>query len=46
MASRRFEVFELRRIIFRMRLGESDREIKNAGLMGRRKASELRRELS
>ena len=42
MANRRFEMFEIRHVITRMRLGESDREIERAGLMGRRKASQLR----
>jgi len=39
MANRRFEMYEIRHVITRMRLGESDREIERAGLMGRRKAS-------
>jgi transposase len=42
MANRRFAVFEIRNVIVRMRLGESDREIARAGLMGRRKAARLR----
>ena len=42
MANRRFEMYEIRHVIIRMRLGESDREIERAGLMGRRKASQLR----
>lgn len=42
MANRRFEMYEIRHVITRMRLGESDREIERAGLMGRRKASQLR----
>lgn len=42
MANRRFEMFEIRNVIMRMRLGESDRKIERAGLMGRRKASQLR----
>jgi transposase len=42
MANRRFEMFEYRQVIYRMRLGESDRAIAKAGLMGRRKAAELR----
>jgi len=35
-------MYEYRQVIYRMRLGESDRSIAKAGLMGRRKASELR----
>lgn len=42
MANRRFEMYEYRNVIARMRLGESDRQIAKAGLMGRTKASELR----
>ncbi|KAF5048898.1 IS21 family transposase ISPpu7 [anaerobic digester metagenome] len=42
MANRRFEMYEIRHVITRMRLGESDREIERAGLMGRRKAGQLR----
>ena len=43
MSNRRFEMYEYRQIIYRMRLGESDRAIAKAGLMGRRKAAELRK---
>ena len=43
MANRRFEMYEYRQVIYRMRLGESNRAIAKAGLMGRRKAAELRR---
>ena len=42
MSNRRFEMYEYRQVIYRMRLGESDRNIAKAGLMGRRKAAELR----
>lgn len=42
MGNRRFEMYEIRHVITRMRLGESDREIERAGLMGRRKAGQLR----
>jgi hypothetical protein len=42
MANRRFEMYEIRHVITRMRLGESDREKERAGLMGRRKAGQLR----
>ena len=43
MANRRFAVHEIRHILARMRLGESDREIAKARLMGRDKAAKLRR---
>ncbi len=42
MANRRFAVHEIRHVIARMRLGESDRQIAKAGLMGRVKAGKLR----
>jgi transposase len=35
-------MYEYRQVIMRMRLGQSDRQIAKAGLMGRKKASELR----
>ncbi len=43
MSNRRFEMYEYRQVIFRMRLGESDRAIAKAGLMDRAKAAELRK---
>ena len=43
MANRRFEMYEYRQVLIRMRLGDSNRAIKNAGLMGRRKIGEVRR---
>jgi transposase len=43
MSNRRFAVHEIRSIISRMRLGETDRQISRAGLMGRNKAAALRR---
>ena len=43
MANRRFAVYEIRNVIARMRLGETDRQISRAGLMGRNKAAVLRR---
>lgn len=43
MGNRRFEMHEYRNIISRMRLGDSDRRIAKAGIMGRTKASELRK---
>ena len=42
MGNRRFEMHDYRHIISRMRLGESDRQIAKAGLMGRNKAADLR----
>lgn len=42
MANRRFEMYEYRQILVRMRLGDTDRAIARAGLMGRRKAGEVR----
>lgn len=43
MANRRFEMFEYRNVLVRMRLGDSNRQIAKAKLMGRRKAEELRK---
>ena len=42
MANRRFEMFEIRHILVRMRQGDSDRAIAKAGLIGRPKAKALR----
>ena len=42
MSNRRFEMHHYRHIIHRMRLGESDRALAKAGLIGRRKAAHLR----
>ena len=42
MGNRRFEMHDYHHIISRMRLGESDRRISKAGLMGRNKAAEFR----
>ncbi len=42
MANRRFAVHEIRNIIVRMRLGESDRQLAKAGLIGRIKAAKIR----
>lgn len=42
MGNRRFEMHEYRYILARMRLGESDRQLAKAGLIGRRKASHFR----
>ena len=46
MANRRFEMYEYRQVIVRMRLGESDRAIAQTGLMGRKKASGVRDQAS
>ena len=43
MSNRRFEMYQYRQVLCRMRLGESDRTIAKAGLMGRRKAADLRK---
>lgn len=43
MTNRRFEMFQFRNVLVRMRLGDSNREIAKAGLMGRRTAEALRR---
>ncbi len=42
MGNRRFEMFQFRQAIVRMRLGDSDRDISRARLMGRKKAGTLR----
>ena len=42
MANKRFEMFEYRHIVVRMRWGDSDRALAKAGLIGRPKAKALR----
>lgn len=42
MANRRFEMYQYRHILSRMRSGESDRDLARAGLVGRKKAGRLR----
>ncbi|VBB42879.1 hypothetical protein TRIP_B240002 [uncultured Desulfatiglans sp.] len=42
MANRRFEMHHYRQVIFRMRMGQSDRAIAKSGLMGRIKCAEVR----
>ena len=42
MSNRRFEMYEYRQVLVRMRQGDSDRQIAKARLMGRNKADELR----
>ena len=44
MANRRFEMFQYQQILFRMRSGESDRDLARAGVVGRRKAGEVRKQ--
>jgi transposase len=43
MSNRRFEMYEYRQVLVRMRQGDSDRQIAKARLMGRPKAAQLRR---
>jgi len=43
MANRRFEMFQYQQILFHMRSGESDRDLAKAGVVGRRKAGEVRK---
>ena len=43
MSNRRFEMYHYYQVITRMRLGDSDRSIHRAGLMGRSKAAEVRK---
>ena len=42
MANKRFEMYEYRQIVVRMRQGDSDRALAKAGLIGRPKAKALR----
>ena len=42
MSNRRFEMFEYRAVLVRMRQGDSDRSIARSGLMGRTKARKFR----
>ena len=42
MANRRFEMYEYRQVIHRMRMGESDRAIARSKLMGRLKCAQVR----
>jgi transposase len=43
MTNRRFELFEYRQVLVRMRQGDSDRDIGRSGLMGRKKLTAVRR---
>jgi transposase len=42
LSNRRFEMHQYRQILARMRMGETDRSIARAGLMGRKKAGQVR----
>ncbi len=42
MTNRRFEMHEIRQVLVRMRMGESNRTIAKTGLIGRNKAADLR----
>ena len=44
MANRRFELFEYRQVLVRMRQGDSDRDIARGGLIGRKKLTTVRRQ--
>ena len=43
MANRRFEMYEYRQVLNRMRLGETDRAVARSGIMGREKAGVFRK---
>lgn len=43
MANRKFEMYQYRQVLMRMRLGETDRALAKTGPMGRRKLREVRR---
>lgn len=43
MTNRRFELFEYRQVLVRMRQRDSDRDIGRSGLMGRKKLTAVRR---
>lgn len=42
MSKRRFEMYQYRQVLLRMRQGDSDREIARSGLMGRSKSAAVR----
>lgn len=42
MGRRRFEMFQYRQVLVRLREGDSDRDIARGGLMGRDKAAAFR----
>ena len=43
MSNKRFEMYEIRQVLVQMRLGATDREIAQSGLMGREKLSRIRK---
>jgi transposase len=43
MSNRRFEMYQYRQVLVRMRQGDTDRDIERSGLMGRKKLSRLRK---
>ena len=43
MSNRKFEMYEIRQILVRMRQGDSDRSLSKSGLVGRRKAAMIRK---
>ena len=42
MSNRRFEIYQYRQVLVRMRQGDSDRDIARSRLMGRKKVAQLR----
>jgi transposase len=42
MSKRRFEMYQYRQALLRMRQGDSDRDVARSGVMGRKKAGQLR----
>ena len=42
MSNRRFEMYQYRQILVRMRQGDSDRDITRSRLMGRKKVAQIR----
>ena len=46
MANRRFEMYEIRQIIARLRLGESDRDIARSQTAGRKTVAAVRKRAS
>lgn len=43
MSNKRFEMYEIRRVLVQMRLGAADREIAQSGLLGRENLSRIRK---
>jgi transposase len=44
MSNRRFEMYEYRQVLVRLRQGDSDRDVSRSRLMGRRKVAEVRQQ--